>query len=65
MGSKKVAFWSLFAFALVAALGTFARPAEAGGLKAQVYLTQAQIPRGLSEKALLGFARGHNAKILQ
>jgi hypothetical protein len=65
MGSKKVAFWSLVAFALVASLGSFARPAEAGGIKAQVYLTQAQIPRGLSEKALLGFARGHNSKILQ
>jgi len=65
MGQKKVAFWSLAACACLVVLGAVAPPAEAGGLKAQIYLTQAQIPHGLSEKALLGFARGHNVKLLQ
>lgn len=33
-------------------------------LHAQVFVTQAVIPRGLTEKALLGFARGHQARIM-
>lgn len=36
-----------------------------GGLRATVYVTQAAIPRGLSERALLGFARGHQARQMQ
>jgi hypothetical protein len=47
--------------ALVVAL--FVHPVEAGG-KAQVYLLQAKIPSGLSEKGLLGFARGNSMKLL-
>jgi hypothetical protein len=35
------------------------------GLRVDVLLTQAQIPRGLTERALLGFARGHRAPRLQ
>ncbi|MFN7702155.1 MAG: hypothetical protein ACK6CU_26360 [Deltaproteobacteria bacterium] len=31
-------------------------------LRATVYVTQAAIPRNLSERALLGFARGHQAR---
>jgi hypothetical protein len=66
MGSRKLAaLGSLIAIALVAAFGVTPGPAEAASMKATVYLTQAQIPRGLSEKAMLGFARGHNAKLLQ
>lgn len=65
MTSKTLGFWSLGALAALALLGAVAVPAEAGSVKAQVYLTQAKIPGGLSEKALLGFARGHNAKVLQ
>lgn len=38
--------------------------AEAQRLRAQVYVTQARIPRGLSEKALVGFARGHQARTM-
>ncbi len=66
MGARKIGF-----LVGLGAMGAFlvallAEPAEAArGLKAQVYLTQHKIPRGLSEKALLGFARSHNAKILQ
>lgn len=47
--------------ALVVAL--FVHPVAAGG-KAQVYLLQAKIPSGLSEKGLLGFARGNSMKLL-
>jgi hypothetical protein len=36
--------------------------AQRGGLRATVYITQAAIPRNLSERALLGFARGHQAR---
>lgn len=50
--------------ALIGAL--FVHPVEAGGgLKASVYLTQAKIPSGLSEKGLLGFARGNSQKLLR
>lgn len=38
---------------------------EARGLKAMVVLTQAAIPKNLSERALLGFAKGHQTKRLQ
>lgn len=34
------------------------------GLRATVYITQAAVPRGLTEKALVGFARGHQARTL-
>jgi hypothetical protein len=47
--------------ALVTAL---APPVAAQRLRATVYVTQAAIPRGLSEKALIGFARGHQARIM-
>ena len=39
--------------------------AEAGSLKAQVYLVQVPIPTKLTEKALLGFGRAHANKILR
>jgi hypothetical protein len=55
-----VASVALFATALFAT-----RPAEAGGLKAKVVLTQAKIPDKLTEKGLLGFATSHSAKILR
>lgn len=49
--------------ALLVATGLVARPADAQPrLRAQIYLTQAQIPRNLSERALIGFARGHAAR---
>jgi hypothetical protein len=44
--------------------GFFVRPAEAGGLKATMYLTQAKIPSGMTEKGLLGFARANSMKLL-
>ena len=40
-------------------------PTEAQGrLSAQIYFTQARIPRNLSERALIRFARGHRATLL-
>lgn len=49
----------------LAALATaFAPEVGAQRLRATVYITQAAIPRGLTEKALIGFARGHQARIL-
>jgi hypothetical protein len=59
----------LSALALVGAfLSVFAAlapAAEAGSLKAQVYLVQAAVPRSGTEKALLGFARKNNARLLR
>lgn len=56
-------------FLVISALGVlitalFVHPVEAGGLKANLYITQAKIPSGLSEKGLLGFARGNSMKLL-
>lgn len=50
----------------VALLGTalMVHPAEAGGLKASLYLTQAKIPGGVSEAKLLSFARANSMKLL-
>lgn len=48
------------AFAVTAVSST-----EARGLKANVVLTQAAIPKNLSERALIGFAKGHQTKRLQ
>lgn len=56
-------FLTLGAVALLA-IALFVHPAEAGGLKASVYLTQAKIPSGLTEKRLLGFARSNSMKLL-
>jgi hypothetical protein len=57
--------WFLTAGALsLIATALFVHPVEAGGLKAQVYLLQAKLPSGLSEKGLLGFARSNSMKLL-
>lgn len=39
--------------------------AEAQRLRVQIFLTQARIPASLSERGLIGFARGHRAARLQ
>lgn len=39
--------------------------AEAQRLRVQIFLTQARIPNGLTERGLIGFARGHRAARLQ
>jgi hypothetical protein len=38
--------------------------AEAGSTKAQVYLFQAKVPSGLTERGLLGFAKHNHQKLL-
>ena len=48
-------FVALFASALMPVV------AEAGALRANVFLTQSKIPSNLNEKGLLGFARSHKA----
>lgn len=61
--------WLLALAALSLTLGMLATSlvphATAQRLRASVYVTQAVIPRGLTEKALIGFARGHQARIMQ
>lgn len=47
------------------AIAAFPFAAEAGALKATVYLTQNKIPNSLSEKGLLGFVRSHKAARLR
>jgi hypothetical protein len=64
MRSKKLigaagAFAWLALWSLVSAL-----PAEAGSMKASVFMTQAKLPTGLSEKALIGFAQKNHQKLL-
>lgn len=58
---------AIAAIAAAIALPTFdvgAQRRGGGRLRAQVYLTQARIPGGLNERSLIGFARGHSARIL-
>ena len=60
--------WLVALAALSISLGalatSFVPHVGAQRLRATVYVTQAVIPRGLSEKALVGFARGHQARIM-
>lgn len=39
-------------------------PAEAGSMKAQVFITQAKLPANLTEKSLIGFAKTNHQKLL-
>lgn len=59
----------LSALALVAAFvslfAALAPSVQAASLKAQIYLVQAAVPRSGTEKALLGFAKKNNARILR
>jgi hypothetical protein len=57
----------LAALAMVAALlapGATGAKAQRG-LRAQLYLTQHRVPRGLSERGLIRFARGHRTRRLR
>jgi hypothetical protein len=55
----------LSAAALVAAMALAPFRVEAGGLKANVYLTQNKIPGGLTEAGLIGFVKSHKAARLR
>lgn len=64
MRSKKLIGLSGFGAWLALCSLTTVLPVEAASMKAQVFLTQAKIPSGLSEKALIGFARSNHQKLL-
>ncbi len=65
MKSRKLAAIAFYlAAATLLALG-LAPTAQAGRLKAQIYLLQNSIPNKLSERALIGFARAHANKLLR
>ena len=64
MNRTKLVF-SIVATAMVLGALSLVPVAEAGSLKAQVYLVQVPIPTKLTEKALLGFGRAHANKILR
>lgn len=51
------------AAALLPTPGALSAEAQ-GRVRCQVYVTQSRPPGGLSEKGLLGFARSHNARII-
>jgi hypothetical protein len=55
----------LLALVALCAVAAFPRPAEAGRLKANIFLTQAKIPGQLNERGLLGFVRSHGTKRLR
>lgn len=65
MKRERLAWTISMVAALVLITGLNVNPAEAGGLKAKVFLTQAKIPKKISEKGLIGFARSHRAKLLR
>lgn len=56
---------SFFALLFVVWPETWIPTAFAQRMRAQVYFTQAAIPRGLSERGLISFARGHTTRGLR
>ena len=63
---KRTWFGSLLVVLAVAlGVAALAPVAEAGGLKAQVFLVQAKIPNKLTEKALIQFGKRNAARILR
>ncbi len=60
-------FAVLLAGALTVAAGVIVAEGDAGAqrLRASIFLTQNQIPRNLTERGLIGFARRHNARRLR
>jgi hypothetical protein len=63
--TKLASVTALAAAAAALVLATLVPIAEAGGLKAQVFLVQVPIPNKLTEKALISFGRSHANKILR
>ena len=63
---KRTWFGSLLAvLAAALAIASLAPIAEAGSLKAQVYLVQSKVPNKLTEKALIQFGRRNAARVLR
>lgn len=65
MSKKLSAVVAAFAVAICAIAMSMQVEAQRSGVRVQIFLTQAQIPGNLSERGLLGFARGHRAARLQ
>ncbi|MBN1654148.1 MAG: hypothetical protein JXA30_10255 [Deltaproteobacteria bacterium] len=65
MQQKKLAYVISFAAFLIIIIGMQNNSAEAVQLKAAVYLTQAEIPKKVTERGLIGFARRTNTKRLR
>ena len=65
MKAKKLAWIISLAITLTLVIGLQVNPAEAGRLKARVFITQSKIPKRISEKGLIGFARRHNTRRLR
>ncbi|HJL01102.1 MAG TPA: hypothetical protein RMH85_15745 [Polyangiaceae bacterium LLY-WYZ-15_(1-7)] len=64
--ARKVGIVVAAALALVAGVVIVeGAPAEAQRIRARVFLTQARIPRTLTERGLIRFARSHNARRLR
>jgi hypothetical protein len=63
--TKLASLAALTAAVTALVLATLVPSAEAGSLKAQVFLVQVPIPNKLTEKALLSFGRAHANKILR
>lgn len=64
--SKSTTLWTAAACTcLCVSVWLMAPGAQAGRLKAQVLLTQDKIPKNLSERGLIAFARKHRAKQLR
>ncbi|MDD9944331.1 MAG: hypothetical protein OXU20_25025 [Myxococcales bacterium] len=66
----KIKVFRYLAFAMAATGLVFSgaiapAPAEAGRLKAKVFLTQAKIPKKTTEKGLVAFARRNRARLLR
>jgi hypothetical protein len=64
MRANKLSLFFVLGAATLLCTALFAHPVEAGSLKASVFLTQAKIPGGLTEKGLLGFAKTNSMKLL-
>jgi hypothetical protein len=67
MSDRKLAsaVCATFSVGLAALAWSGSEAAQAASLKANVFLVQAAVPKTLTEKALIGFARSHSNKILR
>lgn len=62
---KPAVFVTALALALAASLALFADLAQAARLRAKVYIVQAKIPKKLTERGLIRFARSRNTRRLR
>jgi hypothetical protein len=65
MQRKRLAWIAAFTVIATLIIGMRINEAEAGQLKAQVFLIQVEIPKKITEQGLIGFARRNNTKRLR